>query len=58
MEIENPFLEAFGVVDADKLEISNLVYGGRACNKLGVIYHDKNYLLKFPGNFGCDCCIY
>ncbi len=37
-------------IDADKIEISYLVYGGRACNKLGVIYNDKNYLLKFPGN--------
>ena len=28
-------------IDADKIEISYLVYGGRACNKLGVIGHEK-----------------
>lgn len=40
----------FDLINADDLEITNNVYGGRACNKLGVIYNDKSYLLKFPGN--------
>lgn len=40
----------FDLIDADNLELTNNVYGGRACNKLGVTFNGKNYLLKFPGN--------
>lgn len=43
-------MSSFSLADADSLENSNLVYGGRACNKLGVVYGGKDYLLKFPGN--------
>lgn len=25
-------------------------YGGASCDKIGIIYHGENYMLKFPGS--------
>ena len=25
-------------------------YGGASCGKIGLVYHDENYMIKFPGS--------
>lgn len=36
------------MIDFSKCEINNRMYGGAAGRKLGIVYENENYLLKFP----------
>ena len=38
------------MIDFSKCPISQRVYGGAAGRKLGIIYNNEYYMLKFPGN--------
>lgn len=38
------------MVDFNHYEQNQRMYGGTAGRKIGIVYKEKNYLLKFPGN--------
>lgn len=38
------------MIDFNECEANRRTYGGSAGRKLGIVYQNENYLLKFPGN--------
>lgn len=38
------------MIDFNQCEANTRAYGGSAGRKLGIVYRNENYLLKFPGN--------
>lgn len=38
------------LIDFNDCQINNRNYGGMSGNKIGVIYNNENYIIKYPGN--------
>lgn len=38
------------MVDFNQYVQNQRMYGGTAGRKMGIVYEEKNYILKFPGN--------